>query len=225
MSPVQISYFSDVLCVWAYAGHRRVEELVHQFGEQVTIETHYCSVFPDAHSKIEDKWATRDTYAGFNAHTLEVAKTFPHVTIHPDIWTSTRPRTSSSAHLWLKAVELIEDRDLPWLDRLSTRAAWAVREAFFKEARDISDWAVLGAIMTGLGADTQALRAVIEDSRAVTALAADYHLCHESGVTGSPTLRLNGGRQVLFGNVGYKLIEANVQELLRTHGKQDASWC
>jgi hypothetical protein len=32
------------------------------------------------------------------------------------------------------------------------------------------------------------------------------------------------GRQKLFGNVGYRLLEANVQELLRAP-KDEASWC
>jgi hypothetical protein len=35
---------------------------------------------------------------------------------------------------------------------------------------------------------------------------------------------MNDGRQKLFGNVGYRLLEANVQELLRTPAGE-ASWC
>jgi hypothetical protein len=44
-------------------------------------------------------------------------------------------------------------------------------------------------------------------------------------VKGSPTMILNQGRQKLFGNVGYRIIEANIQELLREPNPDQASWC
>ncbi len=36
---------------------------------------------------------------------------------------------------------------------------------------------------------------------------------------------MNAGRQILYGNVGYRLIEANLNELLRAPNSDDASWC
>jgi hypothetical protein len=36
---------------------------------------------------------------------------------------------------------------------------------------------------------------------------------------------MNEGRQRLFGDVGYRLIEANVEELLRGRTPDEASWC
>ena len=68
MSAVKVTYFSDVLCVWAYAAERRLEELANAFGGQVSIEARYCSVFPDALAKIEDKWSAQGGFAGFNRH-------------------------------------------------------------------------------------------------------------------------------------------------------------
>ncbi len=64
----------------------------------------------------------------------------------------------------------------------------------------------------------------LEDGQAYAALAEDYEIAGQSQVQGSPTFVLNEGRQKLYGNVGYRIIEANVQELLRD--KRDmASWC
>jgi hypothetical protein len=40
----------------------------------------------------------------------------------------------------------------------------------------------------------------------------------------SPTLIFNDDRQRLTGNVGYRIIEANVRELLRAP-EREASWC
>ena len=36
---------------------------------------------------------------------------------------------------------------------------------------------------------------------------------------------MNEGRQRLFGNVGYRVLEANVNELLRNDAAGVASWC
>ena len=41
----------------------------------------------------------------------------------------------------------------------------------------------------------------------------------------SPTFILNEGRQKLYGNVGYRVIEANLQELLKSPDASQASWC
>ena len=43
-------------------------------------------------------------------------------------------------------------------------------------------------------------------------------------VQGSPTFVLNQGRQKLFGNVGYRVIAANIEELLHDNAGQ-LSWC
>lgn len=225
--PVQVEYFSDILCVWAYVGQMRADKLAETFGGEVAIEPHFCSVFADARTKIETQWRDRGGYEGFGAHAREVAAKFPHVEIHPQLWRDARPRTSASAHLFVKAVELIEAGAprAAYPDRLSTRAAWALRRAFFAEARDISDWSVHADIAEGLGLDYAAVDARIRSSEAVALLIADYDLAARRGVAGSPAFVMNEGRQKLIGNVGYRLIEANVQELRRTPAMGEASWC
>ena len=42
---------------------------------------------------------------------------------------------------------------------------------------------------------------------------------------GTPTCLLNEGRQVLFGNMGYQVLEANIRELSREPAAGAASWC
>ncbi|MCP4328345.1 MAG: disulfide bond formation protein DsbA [Alphaproteobacteria bacterium] len=232
MSPIRISYYSDVLCIWAYAAQRRLEELVQTFGDEIAIDGHFCSVFPDAWSKIEENWKTRGGFDGFNRHINKVAGKFPHIDVHERLWLEIRPRTSASAHLFLKAVELIERDDAgpdaapqPYLDRVSTRAAWELRRAFFAAAEDISDWGTHTEIADSLGIDYGRVEQKIRSSEAIAALAGDYNLSLNHGVEGSPTYIMNNGRQKLFGNVGYRLLEANVQELLRNPSEDEASWC
>jgi len=232
MSRVRVSYYSDVLCIWAYATQRRVEELVRKFGDEISINARFCSVFPDAWGKIEDTWKARGGFEGFNRHINEVARKFPHIDVHERLWLETKPRTSASAHLFIKAVEIAEREGMgsksasqSYLDRLSTRATWELRRAFFASARDISDWQVHKEIAGRLGIDYGTIDEKIRSSEAVAQLAVDYGLSQKHGVEGSPTFIMNDGRQKLFGNVGYRLLEANVQELLRNASQDEASWC
>ena len=111
MQPISILYFSDVLCIWAYLGHVRLEELERQFGDQIAIEVHYCSVFADARKKIEEGWRDKGGYSGFNTHLKEVAARFPHISLNEDLWIKVKPHTSASAHLFLKAIEMLEEEE------------------------------------------------------------------------------------------------------------------
>lgn len=232
MSPVRVSYYSDVLCIWAYAAQRRVEQLVHKFGNEILIDAHFCFVFSDAWGKIEEQWKDKGGFDGFNQHVRDVAKQFPHIDVHDRVWIETRPRTSISAHLFVKAIELLErggtengGQAKPYLERLSTHATWELRRAFFASAEDISDWQVHRKIAARLGIDYGLLDEKIQSSEAVVQLAVDYNLSQKHKVEGSPTFILNDGRQKLFGNVGYRLIEANVQEVRRKASADEASWC
>jgi hypothetical protein len=53
-----------------------------------------------------------------------------------------------------------------------------------------------------------------------------FYACnlHRLYVTVSPTLIFNEGRQRLNGNVGYRVIEANIRELLH-NPSGELSWC
>jgi predicted DsbA family dithiol-disulfide isomerase len=104
MNVVEITYFSDVLCVWAYVSQARIDAVKEKFGAAVRIENRFCSVFGDTARKITATWKDRGGYDGFNAHLRQVAERFPHIEIHPEIWLKTRPSTSASAHLFMTAV-------------------------------------------------------------------------------------------------------------------------
>ena len=75
---VEITYFSDVLCVWAYASQARIDAVKETFGDAVRIEHRFCSVFGDTAGKITSTWKDRGGFAGFNSHLREVAVGFPH---------------------------------------------------------------------------------------------------------------------------------------------------
>ena len=81
------------------------------------------------------------------------------------------------------------------------------------------------ASLEAAGVPVEDVRAVIDSGAAHADLEADYRDKEVLMVQGSPTFILNDGRQKLYGNVGYRVIEANINELLRSPAAGAASWC
>ena len=138
--------------------------------------------------------------------------------VHEDCWTRTLPTTSLNAHLVIRGVALAGD------PAKSAAAALAIRRAFFQDGRDISLLDVLLDTIASLDVDSETIRHAIACGRAGAALMADYRRADQFMVKGSPSFVLDGGRQTLFGNVGYRVLQANVEELLN-QGTGEASWC
>ncbi|MGA0604221.1 DsbA family oxidoreductase [Caulobacter sp. KR2-114] len=224
MAKVPITYFSDVLCIWAFIAQRRVDEAKATFDGQVAFEPRFCAVFGDTARKIAAQWGARGGYDGFNAHLLQAAAAFPEAPVNPAIWRDVRPASSTGPHLFLKAAQLAE-RDGAIAPGAAERATWALRRAFFEDARDIARWDVQCEAGRAAGVDPSAVESLIHDGRAFAALATDYQDAAAMSIAGSPTFVLNDGRQKLYGNVGYRILEANIQELLREPHPDQASWC
>ena len=224
MELVPITYFSDVLCIWAYIAQLRVNAVKAAFGERVRIEPKFCTVFGATERKITATWGAENGYERFNAHLRHVAGQFPEVSISPDIWMTVRPASSTSAHVFLKAVHLVEAAE-NCAAGAAEAATWTLRQAFFESAEDIADWKVQSRVAERLGLNPAAVRARMDDGAAFAALAEDLQEADAMRISGSPSFVLNEGRQKLYGNVGYRVLEANIQELLRAPAEDQASWC
>jgi len=224
---VDVTHFSDVLCVWAYISEARINALKEKFGDLLRLNYRFCSVFGDTAGKIKSTWKDKGEYHGFNAHLRRVAEKFPHVGIHPELWLKTRPMSSASPHLFLKAVQQLErpSASLAGAASMFEQMTSAFRGAFFRDCRDISRWSVQCEIARRLGAEIDAIEELVHSGAAFAALAADYQDADKMRIEGSPSLVLNEGRQKLYGNIGFRVIDANIQELVREPRAEDASWC
>lgn len=80
------------------------------------------------------------------------------------------------------------------------------------------------AIAKKLGLKSKVIQAQIDSGEAYALLSKDFDLVKEHTVNVSPTLIFNEGRQRLNGNVGYRVIEANIRELLH-NPPNEQSWC
>jgi len=86
----------------------------------------------------------------------------------------------------------------------------ALFRAYFVEARDISQPAVLLEIVERVGLSAVGARAVLEERTFRAAVDADWELSHEYGITGVPTFVV--GRHGVVGAQPYETLEALVRK-------------
>lgn len=225
METIRIFCFSDILCIWAYIAQIRLDELQNTFKDQVALQYHFVSVFGNAREKLEKGWCDRGGLSAYSHHVKELTQKFSHIALHPDIWTQSVPASSISCHLFLHALQLLEQKGVvPKSDKILEKAIKSFRENFFGQLKDISDRKVQYEIAEDLGLPLAAIQAQIDSGEAYAKLSNDFDLVKIHTITVSPTLIFNEGRQRLNGNVGYRVLEANIRELLHAP-PGEASWC
>jgi len=233
LKPLTIEVFSDVLCVWAYGGQVRIDQLKADYSERIVLQYRFIPIFAAAQDRIERDWETRDSYAGFGRHLHEVAERWDHVSLHSDVWLKVRPHSSSVPHLYLKALQLLEktgELSSEPVAEFNSRSVfeeflWKTRCAFFEQAQNISHTSVLDELCADLGLPQNRIHELIGNGEAHAGLHLDTELRDRYQIPGSPTLIFNEGRQRLYGNVGYRIIDANISELLDDADHAGASWC
>ncbi len=105
------------------------------------------------------------------------------------------------------------------------KVMWAFRCVFFRDCRDIARWDVQCELAEALGVDIDAIEKCIHGGTAFARLTADYQDADKMRIEGSPSFVLNDGRQKLYGDVGFRIIETNIPELLRAPDGDQANWC
>lgn len=221
-TPIQVTYYSDVLCVWAYIAERRLTEMRKRFGDKIGIDYRCISIFGDTEGKFAIGWKDRGGFEAYAAHVQDVISEFDHVKVHKDTWSKVRPASSSGIHLLIKAAQLaLGAKGNKDVERLT----WALRQAFFVEARDVANFDVQMDIIKSLELPGDNIRQHLKDGTAFAALSIDNDAQSAHKIEGSPTYVLNNERQKLYGNVGFKIIEANILELLKKPSSDHASWC
>jgi len=217
-TPLIIDYYSDVLCVWSWIAQRRNDEINKQWGEQVVLHHLYLNLFGSYQRRMTQQWATRGGATGFADYVHASVAPFDNAPIHPELWRSVKPQSSLNAHLLIKASEL------HYGSAASEQFTFAIRDAFYTHAQDIGQQSLLLDLAQQQSLDRAPLLDALESGAAAAELMSDYQKAQESSIKGSPSWVLDGGRQLLYGNVGYRVLHANIEELLK-NPEQEASWC
>lgn len=223
MEKIQVTHYSDILCVWAYLGQIRVEELINNFGKQVSVDYCLFPVFGATHAKIKTMWGERGGIKAYQHHVLEISKQFKHVPIHEDVWVKSTPHSSLPGHLYLSAIKFLEQENrVP--ENSFPKLAKEIRHAFFAETKDVSNLEVLSNLVTQAELPLNEVQQAINSGQAFATLSMDMHSARNLSIRSSPTMLFNDDRQRLAGNVGYRIIEANIRELLEKPESQQ-TWC
>ncbi len=214
-----IDYYSDVLCIWAWIAQRRLQELQEEWGEQVDIKFHFINLFGDTKTRMEKQWGERGGYVGFSQHVIEAASPYENAPVNSEVWKSVRPASSLNAHIVIKAVQVL------YGEQEAKSLTFEVQKQFFMNCVDIS---VLDQVLAFASKESEEKRQeilnCINSGEASASLMLDYQTAKELNIKGSPTWIMNGGRQELFGNVGYRILSANIKEIL-SKPSHEASWC
>lgn len=230
---MNIEYFSDALCVWAYAAQPRLNQLHHDFPGQINLQYRFIPLFAAAQQRIEAGWGEQGGLSAFNRHILQLTRPWDHLEVNSKVWLENPPTSSTLAHLFLKAIQLLQEaghissQPVPEFDDRTQleEAIWRVRLTFFRDAGNISELSVLQEIASQLQLPKKPIERLLDNGEAHAALHLDMETKEQYQVSGSPTLVFNEGRQKLYGNVGYRIIKANVQELFHNPQHGEASWC
>lgn len=216
--PIVIEYYSDVLCIWAWIAQRRIDELNAQSDIDIVFHHRYIDLFGATATKIHDQWADRGLFAGYRAHVCEAADQYLSTSIHDDVWQKTRPASSANPHLVIKAVEITAGQ------QSAIDFALAVRSTFFTRGLDIGNLDILFELVQQESIDLVMVKAAITSGAAIAVLMTNYQQAKQQAIKGSPSYVINHGRQTLYGNVGYRVLYANIHEL-KNRPENEASWC
>jgi len=217
MSKLDVEYFSDVLCVWAFINEYRLSEVEKQLGDSLDIHLHFLPNFASVQPKIANGWKDKGGFSGYADHVIEVAEKF-EIKLHDSVWRDVRPNSSIVPHSLIKAAEITHSA--AGARKLSS----LIRNAFFLEGQDIGQMDVCLEVAESMGLDEEKLLDAIDDGQAMSALFEDFSRAKDYQISVSPAWVFNEGRQKLIGNVGYRVIEANLKELIETKPLNQL-WC
>ena len=200
-----------------------MDELQAEFADKVALEWHLFPVFGDVPEKMAKQWEDRGGVKAYAKHVHEIGEDFAHLNLHPRVWLDAQPHSSQPAHLYLSAI-----RELTASSTVTCNACEdfmrRLRTAFFCEVRNIGLIKVLDELLQEAQLPVADVKALINNGIAFARLSRDMQLAKELVIRASPTLIFNEDRQRLTGNVGYKIIQANIKELLERPAS-DLSWC
>jgi len=220
---LEVHYWTDILCVWAYVGQVRANALAKNFSTEITLENLYFPVFGAAIGKLDIMWANKGGRVAYNQHVREIVARFGHLPVTDDIWLADAPSSSLPAHLYICAAQWLEQQG-ELAPGSGTNLAWQLRSTFFSGGVDVSRRPHILAIAEQHDIVPAKLERAVASGAAFARLAEQTASAADAGIKVSPTFSFNEGRQRLSGNVGYRIIEANIREVVEPPALLQA-WC
>ena len=194
-------HFHDPMCSWCWAFKPTWSEIEEALPEGLTVRRVLGGLAPDNAEPMPAQM--RETIAGYWRH-IETA--VPGTQFNYDFWTRNTPRraTYPACRAVAAARLLAPEKEEALIAR--------IQRAYYLEAKNPSDDAVLIALAEELGFD-DSFSSMLNSEQVVDEFSADLQLCATYGVQGFPSLVLHAGEQAWRIRIDYNHADVSLQDI------------
>jgi predicted DsbA family dithiol-disulfide isomerase len=216
-SSLHFEYWSDPLCIWAYVAQSKLERVISEWGEHLTIDYRIVPVFGSFPRRFSTGVWSKAGVEGRSEATAKVAREHGCEGVTGALWTRDTPTSSWSCGAAAKGAFHLErtEQAAPGSGATYLRA---LRRRAFEANENICRRAVQLSVAEEVGVDPARLSALLDDGLPFALLAEDDEDRKTAGVRGSPSYVFDGGRATLYGNFPFEVLHATMTELLRGMG-------
>ena len=210
MTKLKIDFYSDILSVSAVYADDKLERLKNHFGDRLEIVYHWVSLYSDT-----DKPRNQDKVDDYYHHLKNVADMSSYFQFNDSIWKDRIRTSSSGAHLFLKAIEILSKEKLkdpyPSVHEVANR----YRRLYFEDAEDLSNFLVLEKVLDDFSIDKGEINEVIRSSEAMIGLIEDEKLYNDQHAEPIlPLISMEEGTYKLYGDPTYDVIKNMIENIL-----------
>jgi len=208
------SYWSDPLCVWALVAQTKLDRILEEVGDRLTIDYRIVPVFGSVPWRFErGPWA-EGGIGGRVAATRRIAEQGGRSDVSGECWSRSMPSSSWAPAAAIKAVFALAREGSVSRDSGPTYQR-TLRERFFVRDANIALRHVQLEVAEELGLHRGPIEARLDDGSALAAVCEDHAEKERLHIQGSPTYVFDDGRAMLYGNFDYAILHATIEELLR----------
>ena len=184
---MKVEIWSDVVCPWCYIGKRRIENALAEFGHADEVEVHWRSYQLDPGAPTEPTETSTAMIARKYGQSPDGAKQMQDRVEAVAAEVGLVYRLSQTLHLnTVDAHRLIHLAHQQGGNDLQGRAKEALLAAYFTEARNVADHAVLRDVAVGAGLDAVRVDEVLGSREFETYVQSDIEQAQAYGATGVP---------------------------------------
>lgn len=213
-SKIEFSYWSDPLCIWALVAQQKLDRVLAELGDELTVDYRIVPVFGSVPWRFKyGPWA-KEGVDGRVAATRRIAERAGRKDVSGECWRKAAPASSWAPAAVIKAVFALEAaREIP----LDSGAGYqrALRERFFVGEENVARRDVQLSVAEALGLQRAPIERLLDDGSALAAVWEDHNEKERLKIQGSPTYVFDGGRAMLYGNFEYGMLRSTVEELVR----------
>ena len=210
---VELTYWSDPRCVWAFVAHEKLVKLRQEFGQSVQVQHRIVPVFGSITQRLRDGVWAKAGVEGRVASMQRICKEHAGLDVSCEVWRRDPPASSWAPSAAVKGVQALVARgEIP--DGMDAEYLWRMRRWFFEDNRNVVRRAVQLELAESLDIPTAPLEETLDDGSAFAALWEDHEERERLKLRGSPTYVFAEGRAQLYGNFPYGLLHAAVEEMM-----------